>query len=86
MLRVCPHPCSQAQDDLSSLSGTQQLWDDLCHQTDEVHQLVVLHHAVLLHHPPHEGGHQPHRRDEEVEGGRGKRGACTGHVRLFINC
>lgn len=29
--------CSQAHDELSSLTGTQKLWDDFCGQTDEVH-------------------------------------------------
>ncbi len=61
-----PDPCSQAQDELSSLTGTQQLRDDLCRQTDELHHLLILHHIVLLDYLPYEGRHESHWRDEEM--------------------
>lgn len=80
-LAVTPHPRPQAQEELSPLTGTQQLWDQLCGQADEVHQLVILHHIVLLNYFPHEGRHEPHRRDEEVQGGCRERGAWREHLR-----
>ncbi|TNN65179.1 hypothetical protein EYF80_024586 [Liparis tanakae] len=76
-----PHPGSQAQRELSSLAEAQQLWDDVCSQTDEVHQLVVLQHAVLMYHSPCESRHESHGRDEQAEGGRRKRGTCKRHMR-----
>lgn len=61
-----PHPSSQADDELDSVKWAQELGDDLCHQTDEVHQLIVLHHIVLLYYLPYESRHEPDWRNQEV--------------------
>lgn len=51
-VRLVPHPSSQTKYQLSSLSRTQDLWNDLGHQTDEVYQLVILQNIVLMHDLP----------------------------------
>ncbi|PWA18268.1 hypothetical protein CCH79_00017813 [Gambusia affinis] len=64
-----------AQDELTLLTGTEKLRHDLCGQVDEVQQLLVLDGAVLLHRFPHECRHEPHRRNQQLQGGWRKRGA-----------
>lgn len=78
-LGLVTYPCSQAQDELSLLGGTEQLWDHLCCQTDEVRQLVILHHFELLRYLPHEGRHESHWRDKETQGGWRKNTVCRRH-------
>lgn len=85
-LEVTSHPCSQTQEELDLLTGTQELWDHLRHQADEVQQLVVLHHAVLLHHLPHECRHESHWGDEELQGGCGETGARGRHCGEVFGC
>lgn len=43
VLAVLAHPCPQSQDELNSLSVTQQVWHRLGNHRDELLQFPIVH-------------------------------------------
>lgn len=58
------HPCSQAQDELSPLFVTQQLWNSFSHHSYKFLDLPIVHHIALIHHMPYKWIHQPQGRNQ----------------------